>query len=195
MPEECLPWEVNDIVTIWGGDIPVRDASGEIIAVHHSRARKAAVKGYIPEKDSYTVKIIERGGWNITVESRDIQEGPCRDPTVERWDPQMSALGIAYRMAEQASAAQTDPEFERFKDITNMLLGDLPEEPIKEFVKTPDYALFRKVLEEGESPEEKARFVAIVDKLLINLPEESVSKFVKTPDYQVYFSTVKKYVR
>ena len=62
-------------------------------------------------------------------------------------------------------------------------------------MKTPEYELFRKVLEEGESPEEKARFVAIVDKLLIDLPKESVQKFVRTPDYQIYTSTVKKYLR
>jgi len=194
VPEDCQPWEINDIVTLWGTPVTIRDASGEPIASHTPRARKAAVREYIPEKDSYAMKILEKGGWSIIVESRDIQEGPCRDPTVERWDPQTSALSVAYRIAEDARV-QKDPEFERFKDIVNKLFADLPDEPIRMFVKTPDYELFSKVLSGSDSPEERGKFATIVDSLLSELPREKIVEFVKSADYEHYKTTINQFSR
>jgi hypothetical protein len=171
----CVPWQSGDIVH-FGKD-----------------EKKAVVLGHAPRVRHYHLELLEghlKGIRNWYIDT-DIIEGPCKEggyaavlpqPVPMRPPPRPSKLRVP------------EDEFKRFKDIINALFVDLPEEPIRKFVTTPDYEIFRKVLEDGESPEERRKFVAIVDGLLAELPREKIVKFVKTADYEVYKSTIQKHM-
>jgi len=189
MPD-CEPWEVGDLVHIravppFVGEKPMV-IKGVQMTPHGRRY--------------YEIRFLEdnlsdyRKGYSLTtgVAETEIREGTCRLPDTPKWKlpPEREAArmaAIAPRAAVSAPLApKAIPELSRFKDVVDTLLGQLPEERVKSFAKTPDMALYTKVIKGGETPAESKRFVEVVDILLGELPEKAVQDFVKTPDYEVY---------
>lgn len=164
-------------------------------------------KSQFPSPPAYEVRLLEddlsdyRKGYSMTtlVSESDIVEGKCRGPDTRKWElsPEKRLhrdirLGLVRPPpAPSAPAVVAPSEFAKFASIVDGLLGELPEQRVEEFAKTPDMALYTKVIKNGYTEEEKRRFVEVVDTLLGELPEKTVVEFLKTPEYKVYDRVVK----
>jgi hypothetical protein len=202
MSEGCDSYLPGDLVTLRGvaGMLPPKPM---VI-----KARMQAPRGYPSSYVAYEVRLLEddrsdyRKGHTMTVlvSDTDIVEGRCRSPDTKKWvlSPER-ATARAIRMgtaglpppAPPAPAVLAPSEFSRFANIVDGLLGELPEKRVEEFAKTPDMALYTKVIKNGYTEEEKRRFVEVVDTLLGELPEKTVMEFLKTPEYKIYDRVVK----
>jgi hypothetical protein len=187
MPD-CEPWEVGDLVHIRA----VPPLAGEKPMVIRGAPVTPGGRRY------YEIRFLEddlsnyRKGYTLTtgVTESEIREGKCRVPGTPKWklSPEKEAMRLVVipsRPAPTASAAVI-PDFDRFKDVVDTLLGQLPEDRVKSFAKTPDMTLYTRVIKGGQTPAESKRFVEVVDTLLGELPEKVVQDFVKTPDYETY---------
>ena len=69
------------------------------------------------------------------------------------------------------------------------LLGDkLPEAIVDAFVASPDFEVYRSVLESPQTTDEATRksFYTMVDDQLGNMSTESIEAFVASSNYEIY---------
>jgi len=184
MPE-CEGYQPGDLVTLRG----VLNVVGPKPMVIRGRVE---AHGHV----SYEVRLLEddlsnyRKGYSLTtsVGETEIVEGKCRSSDTRKWSlsPERAADRAMIGMKPPLQPMLSPSEFARFAGIVDTLLGELPEKRVEEFAKTPDMALYNKVIKGGYVEAERDRFVDVVDTLLGELPQKTVEDFVKTPDYEVY---------
>ena len=171
----CVPWQSGDIVH-FGED-----------------EKKALVLGHIPEVRHYLLEFLEgnlKGLRNYYIDT-DIREGPCREGAYETVPPPPP---VPTRPPPRPAAPPVPKaDFNKFKDVVDELLGELPETAKREFLSSPKAKLYMAVVK-GDQPEEKKReFVKMVNDLFGTLPKETLKRFVKAPEFSIYEKVVKGY--
>lgn len=117
-------------------------------------------------------------------------------PTLQALMAQRKALKAGGQAQPQPAAVATaeasdddDDLFVEFCAIVDELLGDkLPEAIVDAFVASPDFEVYRSVLESPQTTDEATRklFYTMVDDQLGNMSTESIEAFVASSNYEIY---------
>lgn len=200
---ECEDYQPGDLVHLQGVAGHVKPIP---LVIKRKAERPAGPYAYLHTMDFYEVRMLENdlSGYKkdyslfSQVMITEIAEGPCRSPDTPKWSlsPEKAAAMAARiaitRTPSAPVAAVTSPsEFITYTGIVDKLLGALPEKRVEEFAKTPDMALYTKVVKGNYTEAERKHFIEVVDTLLGELPEKTVVEFLKTPDYKIYDRIVK----
>lgn len=115
-------------------------------------------------------------------------------PTLQALMAQRKALkggaqSAAPTVATASASADNDDVFVTFVAIVDDLLGEhLPESIVNDFVASPEFDVYRTVLEQPATTDEATRavFYNMVDDQLGNMSGESIEAFVASPEFEIY---------
>lgn len=122
-------------------------------------------------------------------------------PTLQALMAQRKALkhsleGEPQEASVAVTSSDNDDMFIQFVAIVDDLLGDhLPEEIVNAFVESPDFEVYKTVLEDPGVTDDETRsiFYNMVDDQLGNMPEASINTFTGTSEFAVYLAISEQY--
>ena len=175
--------------------------------------RKAAVEEKVAEiRDAPTVELLDEEDESLELSELERIEQELRSlkplyqeakalgdkealaeltPTLQALMAQRKALkeGGSAPISTAVASDDDDDLFTKFVAIVDDLLGDhLPESIVNAFVSSPDFDIYRAVLEQPGTTDEATRstFYTMVDDQLGNMSSESIEAFVASSDFEIY---------
>jgi len=88
----------------------------------------------------------------------------------------------------QDEESDSDDLFPQFVSIIDSFLGELPEDQVVSFTKSPGFEIYKVVASDpdGADSEDRSEFFSVVDTLLGSMPDEAIIEFTESDDFEVY---------